>query len=115
MMWKTGLLNSDYSLSKIPRNDVCMGTVVQIDPEADEGFGGCFLTVRAVRSWGVDGTVKVPSQTDIQFMARWDQIKVIGRDRYNYEYADDESEEKPQPESEGEQEKKNTSEEEATQ
>jgi len=36
------------------------GDVVQIDPDHDERFGGCFLVVSAVKPWGVQGYVSIP-------------------------------------------------------
>jgi hypothetical protein len=34
--------------------------VVQIDPEHDDRFGGCFLVVTEVKPWGVQGYVSIP-------------------------------------------------------
>jgi hypothetical protein len=43
---------------------IAVGDVVQIDPEHDEKFGACYLTVTEVKAWaagtGVVGHVKVP-------------------------------------------------------
>lgn len=35
-----------------------VGDVVQIDPEFDDVFGGCFMTVTEPKSWGAQGYVK---------------------------------------------------------
>ena len=34
--------------------------VIQIDSEHDERFGGCFIQVTEVKSWGVKGFVAIP-------------------------------------------------------
>lgn len=42
------------------------GWVVQIRPDTDTVFGGCFLTVESVRPWGVTGYVTVPTKDGAQ-------------------------------------------------
>ena len=43
-------------------SDLKKGDVVQIDPEHDEVFGGCFMIVTEPKSWGAQGYV--PSLSD---------------------------------------------------
>lgn len=40
------------------------GDIVQIDPEHDDVFGACFMTVTEVRPWGLIGYVRVPGKGD---------------------------------------------------
>ncbi len=42
-----------------------VGSVVQIDPEHSKVFGGCFMVVTEVKSWGAIGVINVPG-TDIE-------------------------------------------------
>jgi hypothetical protein len=37
------------------------GDVVQIDPEGDKRFGGCFMLVTEPRSWGAQGFCVSPA------------------------------------------------------
>lgn len=39
---------------------LCVGDVVQVDPEHDPIFGSCLLIVTELKAWGVMGTVRVP-------------------------------------------------------
>lgn len=36
------------------------GDIVQIDPEHNDLFGGCFMVVSEVKPWGVQGYVTIP-------------------------------------------------------
>lgn len=38
--------------------------VVQINPAHDARFGGCFLLVEEVKSWGVLGFVQIPGNAE---------------------------------------------------
>ncbi len=40
--------------------DVVVGDVVQINPDSDEVFGGCFLIVEEVNDWGFQGRCDMP-------------------------------------------------------
>ena len=42
--------------------DVVVGDVVQINPDNDEVFGGCFLVVEEVKSWGFQGYCSMPGK-----------------------------------------------------
>lgn len=50
------------SVSDAHGSPVYVNSVVQIDPEHDERFGGCLLVVTDVKSWGVVGFVQVPGE-----------------------------------------------------
>lgn len=54
-----------------------VGQVWQIDP-AVEMFGGCFLIVSEVKSWGVQGYVRVPGGGDAFVRKAWDVLTYIG-------------------------------------
>ena len=54
-----------------------VGDVFQIDP-AVEMFGGCFIIVSEVKSWGVQGYVRVPGEGDAFVRKRWDVLQRIG-------------------------------------
>lgn len=38
------------------------GDVVQISPESDTAFGGCFMLVTEPKSWGALGFVSLPTE-----------------------------------------------------
>ena len=60
---------------------IAVGDVVQIDPEHDDRFGGCFLIVTEVRSWGAIGYVRVPGEDagDAFYRVPWEHCHQIGR------------------------------------
>jgi len=66
--------------------NIIPGDVVQIDPEHDSVFGGHFLVVTEVASWGVQGYVPVlENRRDLAvscplayYRAAFSQIKRIG-------------------------------------
>lgn len=60
---------------------ISVGDVVQIDPAHDEIFGGTFLTVTEVKSWGVQGYVKSlePGVMLAYYRVKFDKIVKIGK------------------------------------
>ncbi len=54
------------------------GSVVQIDPAHDERFGGCFMQVTELKSWGVQGFVKVPAGGMAFYRVPFAGIEYIG-------------------------------------
>lgn len=58
--------------------EIAIGDVVQIDPAHDEVFGSCFLVVTEVKSWGVQGYVKVPGGGDAYYRVAFNKIVLIG-------------------------------------
>jgi hypothetical protein len=68
------------SRSAEDRSDtVRVGDVVQIDPTVDGHFAGCLLTVTEVKSWGVQGFVKVPASGEAYYRCPFGQIARVGR------------------------------------
>lgn len=57
--------------------------VVQIDPEHDKCFGGCFMIVTEVYAWGVQGYVQIPSKGDkggqAYYRCKFENFHPIGR------------------------------------
>jgi hypothetical protein len=43
-------------------DNVVVGDVVQINPDTDEVFGGCFLIVEEVNAWGFQGYTEIPGK-----------------------------------------------------
>ena len=43
-------------------SEIKVGDVVQIDPEHDDRFGGCFMQVEEVKGWGYCGFVTCPDE-----------------------------------------------------
>lgn len=59
-----------------------VGDVVQI-AQGTTLFGGCFMTVLVVETWGAEGFIYVPRNrlrppTEAHFRARWDQMEYVG-------------------------------------
>ena len=55
------------------------GDVIQIDPEHDETFGGCFATIDEVASWGCKCHFQVPGKEGVaHYRAAHGHFKVIG-------------------------------------
>ncbi len=66
-------------------SEIAVGDVVQITPEEDENFGGCFMVVSEVKSWGLQGYCKVPgSQNDgvAYYRVPFDRCERIGPARW---------------------------------
>lgn len=57
------------------------GDIVQIDPEIDV-FGGCFVLVTEVKSWGIQGFVQIPGDETKRGQAyvrkKWEEIEWCG-------------------------------------
>jgi hypothetical protein len=68
----------------VSRSEVKPGDVVQIDPNHDITFGGCFLQVTEVRAWGVIGFVAIPKEKGqpparAYYRCPWDGLHPVGR------------------------------------
>lgn len=48
-------------------NKISAGDVVQINPDHDLHFGGCFMVVTEVRNWGLIGYVKPPGTSGLAY------------------------------------------------
>lgn len=71
-------------MNEVERMRVMPGAVVQIEPGYDDRnghrwFGGCFMVVTEVRSWGVQGYVTVPGEDgDAYYRVPWENVEYIG-------------------------------------
>lgn len=65
----------------MPEDTIDVGDVVQIDPEHDSKFGGCFMIVTDYKGWGAVGYVQVPGVNGGQAYYRCpnEAMKKIGR------------------------------------
>lgn len=72
------------------QHDLQVGDVVQIDPEHDNRFGGCFMQITEVKSWGVQGFVKTPGQGDAYYRCEYEQMHKIGAAEWMHADAPDE-------------------------
>jgi hypothetical protein len=60
-----------------------LGDVVQISPEGDHAFGGCFAQVEEPKPWGMQGWVAMPTERGkpparAYVRCNWDDIEFIG-------------------------------------
>jgi hypothetical protein len=61
-----------------------VGDVVQISPEHESFFRGCFMLVTEVKVWGAQGFVAMPGKRDempgrAYYRCRWEHMAHIGR------------------------------------
>ena len=66
------------------KRDLQRGDVVQIAPNAENAFGGCFMLVTEPKSWGAQGFVAVPERRGVPpaeayVRAEWEQMEYVGR------------------------------------
>jgi hypothetical protein len=54
------------------------GTVIQIDPDSDEVFGGCLLTVTEARGWGVIGYLQLSHGERAYVRVIFKDIEAVG-------------------------------------
>jgi hypothetical protein len=52
--------------------------VVQINEKGDPNWIGCFVHVTEVKSWGIQGFVKIPAQGNAYIRLEFDKIEFIG-------------------------------------
>lgn len=64
-----------------------VGDVVQISPELDSKFPGCFMVVTEVRWWGVQGYIELPGELrgKAYFRCELKNYAVIGRTKWETE------------------------------
>lgn len=55
-----------------------VNSVVQINEKGGEGWIGCLVQVSEMKSWGIQGWVKIPKSGDAYIRLSWDQIDYIG-------------------------------------
>lgn len=65
-----------------------VGSVVQIDPEHDPKFGGCFMVVDELKSWGVQGYVQIPGHRGGQAYYRcpFESMAFIGQAEWEIQH-----------------------------
>lgn len=56
-----------------------IGDVVQISPEHDERFGGCFMQVTEPKSFGAQGFVKGPESGNYYYRCKFENMELIGK------------------------------------
>lgn len=56
-----------------------VGDVVQIDPEHDPRFGGCFMVVTDPETWGATGFVQIPGGGQAYYRCPSEHLHLIGR------------------------------------
>lgn len=78
---------------------VKVGSVLQIDPQHDERFGASLLVVTEVKSWGVQGYIRVPQvpkASNAFYRVEWAKVEYIGESAWLAVKPDtDEAEQEP--------------------
>lgn len=64
---------------------IAVNDIVQIDPDHDERFGACLLVVTDVKSWGVQGYVKIPNAGDAYYRVAFDKCARVGSVEWAYQ------------------------------
>lgn len=55
------------------------GDVVQIDPDHDNRFGGCFMTVTEPKSWGAQGFCVSPAEKgSYYYRCKFENMELVG-------------------------------------
>ena len=55
------------------------GDVVQISPEYDQKFGGCFLLVTEPKVFGAQGFVQIPASGQAFYRCKFENMEYIGK------------------------------------
>lgn len=67
-----------------------IGDVVQISPEHDARFGGCFMVVTEPKSWGAQGYVSIPGESGVAYYrCPTEHFVVIGKAEWRISGGDD--------------------------
>jgi|WetSurSiteA1Bulk_404760.scaffolds.fasta_scaffold101000_1 hypothetical protein len=61
------------------QRELKLGDVLQIDPEHDKIFGGCFMLVTEPETWGARGFVMIPGKGSIYYQCKFENMEYIGR------------------------------------
>jgi len=78
------------------KTELKAGDVVQIDPEHDPMFGGCFMVVTEPKSFGAQGAVLGPGANGINgsgiayYRCAFEHMEPIGPAVWTFENTDDE-------------------------
>lgn len=62
--------------------DIRIDDVVQVNPDLNGNFGGCFGVVTDVRSWGVMIMIPIPDSGGIKqsfLRCDWDEFEAVGK------------------------------------
>lgn len=62
-----------------PMCEVKYGDVVQINPLADQIFGGSFIFVQEARKWGCIGFIQIPGRGRSYVRRKWEEVDYIGQ------------------------------------
>ena len=54
------------------------GNLVQINPHADSTFGGSFMVVQEVRSWGATGYITLPGKGIAPYRVEYKDAELVG-------------------------------------
>lgn len=65
-------------------SDLKVGDVVQINPESDSAFRGCFMLVTEPKAWGAQGFVSMPQERGkwpgrAYYRAKREEVVFVGR------------------------------------
>lgn len=52
--------------------------VVQIDPNSDDTFGGCYMTITEPKPWGAQGYVQIPGGGQAYYRCKTENMHHIG-------------------------------------
>jgi hypothetical protein len=55
-----------------------INSVVQINENGQDGWIGCLVQVSELKSWGIQGWVKLPKSGDAYIRLNWNEIDYIG-------------------------------------
>lgn len=59
---------------------LAVGDVVQIDPNHDDCFGGCFMVITEPKSFGAQGYVSIPGERGLAYYrCPWAGMHKIGK------------------------------------
>lgn len=61
------------------RDNIKENSVVQINENGNAGWVGCLVQVSEIKSFGIQGWVKIPMEGDAFIRLNWNQIDFIGQ------------------------------------
>jgi len=60
---------------------ITKGSIVQLDPNADDRFGGCLFIVSEKKDWGIQGYTSIPAEDGTKqayYRAKWEELRYCG-------------------------------------
>jgi hypothetical protein len=61
------------------KRELTIGDVVQICPEHDDVFGGCFLVISEPKTWGAQGYCAAPGQKGLAYYrCKFENMEFVG-------------------------------------